>query len=99
VRECREETGLTGRVAGKIDTIKYTYTAKWEDPPEKIFKIVTFYLIEHTGGNIDDHDWEVERVEWFPVDAAIKAASYRTEKAIIQKASTLLANLKNQDSS
>jgi len=89
-REAREESGLEGQIVGKIDTIKYTYTAKWENPPAAVFKIVTFYLMRATGGDPARHDWEVERVEWFPIDEAIRRASYRTEKEILRKAKDML---------
>src|SRR5499425_1865076 len=49
-REAREETGLSGNIVTKIDTIKYSYMAKWESPPTRIFKIVTFYLLQFTDG-------------------------------------------------
>ncbi len=90
LREVKEETGLEGRILRKIDNIKYTYNATWENPPERVFKIVTFYLMEHTGGDAMRHDWEVEEVAWFPVDEAIREASYRTEKDIIRKAKDIL---------
>jgi len=86
LREAREETGLEGRVLRKIDTIKYVYTSTWESPPEHIFKIVTFYLMQCTGGDTAHHDWEVEKVNWFPIDEAIQIASYRTEKDILRRA-------------
>ena len=50
-REVREETGLLGDIVARIDTIKYTYNARWEEPPVRIFKIVTFYLLRSTGGD------------------------------------------------
>jgi 8-oxo-dGTP pyrophosphatase MutT (NUDIX family) len=86
MREALEETGLEGTILGKIDTIRYTYTAKWKAPPEKVFKIVTFYLMQHTGGDTSRHDWEIERVEWLPIDEAVVKASYSTEKNILRKA-------------
>jgi 8-oxo-dGTP pyrophosphatase MutT (NUDIX family) len=89
-RETREETGLNGRLSSKIDTVKYTYTAKWENPPSKVFKIVTYYLMEYVDGDASQHDWEVERVEWFPIDEAIKLASYPSEKAVLRKAKRVL---------
>src|SRR5262249_15454257 len=49
-REVWEETGLSGRIVNKIDTIKYSYMAKWETPPTRVFKIVTFYLLRYTEG-------------------------------------------------
>ena len=98
LREAREETGLEGRILQKIDTIKYTYTATWENPPERVFKIVTFYLMEQTGGDTSLHDWEVEQVVWFPVDEAIQKASYRTEKDLIRKARRILSPALNGNS-
>ncbi len=90
VREAREETGLTGQVAGKLDTIKYVYTAKWENPPERVFKIVTFFLMQHDGREAAPHDWEIEKVEWFPIDEAIRLCSYPTEKSVLRKAKEIL---------
>lgn len=99
IRETREETGLTGTLKEKIDTIKYSYTAKWEDPPARIFKIVTFFLLSFTGGDPRDHDHEVERVEWFPLDTAIKQASYAQEKEILKKAKRLIATAEDNNGS
>jgi len=89
-REAREETGLSGSIIVKIDTIKYSYTAKWETPPTRVFKIVTFYLLRFTEGDLSGHDREVDRVEWFPIDKAISSASYPQEKTIIRKAKDLI---------
>src|SRR5436189_6384026 len=89
-REAREETGLSGTLLTKIDTIKYSYMAKWEKPPTRVFKIVTFYLLQFTEGDVTGHDREVDRVEWFPIDRAIANASYPQEKTIIRKAKELI---------
>jgi 8-oxo-dGTP pyrophosphatase MutT (NUDIX family) len=89
-REAREETGLVGDILAKIGTIKYSYTAKWEDPPARVFKIVTFYLLRFTGGDPSQHDREVERVEWFRIDEAIRNASYAQEREVIRKAQSLI---------
>ena len=89
-REAREETGLSGTITAKIDTIKYTYVAKWEKPPTRVFKIVTFYLLRYTSGDPSQHDSEVDRVEWFPIDEAIGSASYPQEKTVIRKAKALV---------
>ncbi len=89
-REAREETGLSGTITARIDTIKYTYVAKWEKPPTRVFKIVTFYLLRYTSGDPSQHDSEVDRVEWFPIDEAIVSASYPQEKTVIRKAKALV---------
>ena len=91
VRETLEETGLSGDIETKIDTIKYSYTAKWEKPPARIFKIVTFFLLHFTNGDPKNHDHEVERVEWFPIDTAIKKATYAQEREILKRAKHLIA--------
>ena len=90
-REAREETGLSGIIVTKIDTIKYSYMAKWEKPPTRIFKIVTFYLLKYTDGDPSQHDREVDRVEWFPIDQAISSASYPQEKSVLRKAKEIIA--------
>src|SRR4030095_914166 len=90
-REAREETGLSGNIISKIDTIKYSYMAKWEKPPTRVFKIVTFYLLRYTEGDPSQHDREVDRVEWFQIDKAISSASYPQEKTVIRKAKELIS--------
>ena len=90
-REAREETGLSGTIVTRIDTIQYSYMAKWEKPPTRIFKIVTFYLLKYTGGDLSQHDREVDRVEWFPIDQAISSASYPQERTVLRKAKDLIA--------
>ena len=90
-REAREETGLSGTIVSRLDTIKYSYMAKWETPPIRVFKIVTFYLLRFTEGDPSQHDREVDRVEWFPIETAIASASYPQEKSIIRKAKELIA--------
>ncbi len=91
-REAREETGLNGEIRTRIDTIKYSYTAKWEDPPTRIFKVVTFFLLRFTEGDVENHDREVDRVEWFPIDEAIRQASYKQEKDILKKAKHIISD-------
>jgi 8-oxo-dGTP pyrophosphatase MutT (NUDIX family) len=89
-REVLEETGLSGDIVTKIDTIKYSYNARWEEPPTRVFKIVTFYLLRFTEGDPSRHDREVDRVEWFPIEEAIRQATYTQERAILRKAKSLI---------
>lgn len=90
MREAREETGLSCDILARIDTIKYSYIAKWESPPIRIFKIVTFFLSRHTGGDLLQHDHEVDRAEWFDVNDAIDRATYPQEREILRKAESLI---------
>lgn len=93
LREVREETGLEGRLIDKLGDIEYWYFSK--EDQTKYHKFVHFYLIEYERGSINDHDWEVEEVRWFPIDKAIKALSYKSEKEIMERAKIYLR--KNAD--
>ena len=95
-REAREETGLSGTIVTKIDTIKYSYLAKWEKAAPRVFKIVTFYLMKYTNGDPSQHDHEVARVEWFTIDDAIGSASYPQEKSILKKAKALIEDARGE---
>src|SRR5512142_907735 len=53
VREVHEETGLRATLIGKLGDIKYTYVRSWGDG-EKVFKIVSFYLLKYDAGDIGD---------------------------------------------
>ncbi len=49
-------------------------------------KKVYFFLMACQGGDVARHDWEVEEVRWFPIDEAIRQASHRTERQVLQQA-------------
>src|ERR1035438_959984 len=52
VREVREETGVQAEVVTKLSDSKYVYVRTWGDG-ERVFKIVTFYLMRYVSGDID----------------------------------------------
>jgi 8-oxo-dGTP pyrophosphatase MutT (NUDIX family) len=89
LREVLEETGVTGRLLGKLADTKYVYTRKWSDQ-QRVFKIVSFYLLMYEGGEIDsiapEMRIEVKRAVWMPIGDAIKKLSYGTEKKVVQQA-------------
>ena len=84
IREVAEETGLKGRIIEKLGEITYWYYIKEENI--KCRKTVHFFLMEYEGGDVSNHDWEVDDASWFLIDEALKTASYRGEKEIIEKA-------------
>ena len=53
LREVREETGITASVVTKLADIKYVYVRSWGDG-ERVFKIVSFYLLRYESGRIDN---------------------------------------------
>jgi 8-oxo-dGTP pyrophosphatase MutT (NUDIX family) len=86
VREVREETGLRAEIEEDLGDTRYMYV--WEDV--RIRKTVHFFLMRHTGGDVDDRDDEMEEVRWFPLERALKRAAYRGERDVLQRAAELL---------
>ncbi len=91
LREVGEETGMEGVVVAPLGYVKYFYYS--HDDDTRYFKLVHFFLMRYLAGKPEDHDWEVEAVEWFPLPEAIKLASYKTERETLEKAAALLAPL------
>jgi 8-oxo-dGTP pyrophosphatase MutT (NUDIX family) len=87
VREVREETGLDADISDDLGRISYFYV--WDG--ERIRKAVQFYLMEATGGDTRDHDHEMEEVRWFPLEEALRTASYRSETEVLQRAADRLS--------
>jgi 8-oxo-dGTP diphosphatase len=87
-REVSEETGLQGSIIEKLGEINYWYYIKEEEA--RCRKTVHFFLIEYESGDISQHDFEVDLVSWFPIDDALKKASYKGEQEIIEKAKEIL---------
>jgi 8-oxo-dGTP pyrophosphatase MutT (NUDIX family) len=86
VREVREETGLEAEIEHDLGTIRYFYV--WEGV--RVRKQVRFYLMRATGGDVADHDHEMEDVRWFPAGRAVKRATYRGEREVLERAAALL---------
>jgi len=91
VREVREETGVEGRLVEKLGDVRYTYTATWEGAEgERIFKVVSFFLLTAGRGRIDDIDEamriEVDEARWLPLDEAPRLLTHKGEREIAAKA-------------
>src|SRR5271166_5808962 len=53
IREVFEETGLTASLVTKLGDSKYVYVRSWGDQ-QRVFKIVSFYLLQYESGEIDE---------------------------------------------
>ncbi len=93
IREVEEETGLKGKIIEKLGEITYWYYLKEEKA--RCRKTVYFFLIEYESGDISEHDWEVDKAAWFPIDKAVEKANYENEREIIKRAREILLKLKN----
>lgn len=95
LREVREETGITAALITKLADVKYVYVRSWGDG-ERVFKIVSFYLLRYESGEIDNISEEmrveVGQAKWVRLDDAPKLLAYRGEKEMARKAIKYLAS-------
>ncbi len=82
VREVREETGIDADIEESLGETRYFYV--WDDV--RVRKVVHFFLMRATGGDIEDRDDEMEDVRWFPLDRALKRAAYKGERDVLHRA-------------
>jgi 8-oxo-dGTP pyrophosphatase MutT (NUDIX family) len=89
LREVQEETGVVAEPITKLADIKYVYVRSWGDQ-ERVFKIVSFYLLRYLSGTIDDLSKdmriEVAHAMWIPLEDAPKLLAYSGEKQMARKA-------------
>jgi 8-oxo-dGTP pyrophosphatase MutT (NUDIX family) len=89
LREVREETGLEAELVTKLDDIKYFYVRSWGDR-ERVFKIVSFFLLRHKGGKLGDisaeMQHEVKEALWVPLIEAPQRLSYKGERDVARLA-------------
>jgi 8-oxo-dGTP pyrophosphatase MutT (NUDIX family) len=91
LREVAEETGAHGRSLGKLGDVKYVFT--WPPKPaegERIFKVVSFFLVRYQAGRLGDvpeeFRHEVAEVKWLPLAEAPRLLAYGGEKEMARKA-------------
>ena len=91
MREVYEETGVRGVVDRKLGDVRYVYT--WGG--ERIFKVVSFFLLRASGGRIGElppgMEIEIAEARWVPVDDAPGLLSYGGEREMAGKARDALA--------
>ena len=86
LREVAEETGAKSRIVGKLGDVRYVYT--WGG--ERIFKIVSFYLLRYSRGRLGDLPpataHEVAEVRWLPLEQGPNLLAYKGEREMAERA-------------
>jgi 8-oxo-dGTP diphosphatase len=91
VREVYEETGARGKLDRKLGDVRYVYTQSWgEDAGERVFKVVSFYLLRYSAGRLGrvapEFAHEVAEARWLPLEEAPKLLAYKGEREMANKA-------------
>jgi 8-oxo-dGTP pyrophosphatase MutT (NUDIX family) len=86
VREVAEETGAQGRLVEKLGDVRYVYT--WRG--ERIFKIVSFYLLRYSRGRLGELPpetaHEVAEVRWLLIEDGPRLLAYKGEREMAERA-------------
>lgn len=86
LREVREETGLEVVIDRHAGDVEYWFNTA----SARVHKRVSFFLMHPTGGSLDAHDPEFDRVAWFPIDKALELVTYSNERQLLDKAVAML---------
>lgn len=91
LREAAEETGVEGRLIGKLGDVRYVYT--WRG--ERVFKVVSFFLVRYSRGRLGDiapaMRIEVDEARWLRLADAPRLLAYGGEREMAAKALRSLA--------
>ncbi len=86
IREVKEETGAEAEIEKILTPITYWFV--WEG--EKIKKTVYYFLMKYIGGDITQHDHEMEEVEWIDPGDVEKRLTYPSDKKVWKEAQKLI---------
>jgi len=93
LREVAEETGVEGKLVGKLGDVRYVYT--WRG--ERIFKVVSFYLLRYSRGRLGvlppATAFEVDEVRWLPLEEGPRRLAYKGEQEMAERAIAFLAEV------
>jgi 8-oxo-dGTP diphosphatase len=90
VREVREEAGVDADLIKLIETIEYWYRSVKNGRPVRYHKFVHFYLMEYRGGEVSDHDHEVEEARWVSFEEALEMLDFKSEREVVEKAQEMI---------
>jgi len=87
-REVREETGIRAEPLRELGQTRYWYRRGGRT----IGKEVRFFLFRHSGGDISQHDDEVEEVRWLGLEQAERDLSHEAEREMVALARSYLGS-------
>ena len=92
VREVKEETGADAEILKPVTPITFWYV--WEG--EKRKKTVYYFIMKFTGGDITQHDDEMQAVEWLLENEVLDRLTYKGDKDAFKEALPQILSLANK---
>lgn len=86
VREVAEEGGIKVKPVKKLGTSQYFFVFKGK----RIFKTVTYFLMEYLEDTQDGHDHEVDETLFLPFKEAYEKLTFKDDKEMLKKAEASL---------
>lgn len=86
IREVEEETGAKGEILNGLKPVSFWYVFEGE----KVKKTVYYYLMKFLGGDITNHDTEMENVKWIEKEKVLEKLTFKADKEAFGEAETFL---------
>ena len=97
-REVREEAGVDAEIIAPLEEIEYWYVgADAQAQRVRFHKRVHFFLLEYRGGDVADHDDEVDEARWIEVSKAEAMLAFGSERKVMARATQLLISTADSD--
>jgi 8-oxo-dGTP pyrophosphatase MutT (NUDIX family) len=92
-REVREEAGLDTELLAPLETVEYWYVGHKGKQRVRFHKRVYFFLLAYTGGQVENHDREVNEARWVTVEQAQAMLAFKGEHRVVEQAAALIETL------
>ncbi len=91
-REVAEETGISGRVIGKLGTIDFWFVADGRRVHKTVHHFLLLAVDPENGLVLSDEDVEVSEVAWVPLADVGGRLAYADERRLLDRVPDLLAD-------
>ena len=90
------EAGVEAELIKLIETIEYWYRSVKNGQPVRYHKFVHFYLMKFRGGDVRQHDHEVQEARWVSMDEALEMLDFKSERDVVEKAREMIEEVREK---